>query len=519
MKPLAYLRVFGTLAALAAFVAVSCRAPLPLDSAKIAVEPLQPAKAPAKTTIFTTTREIRGLNVKNGVLWAATNGGVLRFENGKWTKWTTEVLSSHEIENIVAHEKGEAIAYTPRGDMVFRDGQWFVSIHKVQRPKLQWRNQEIAASLGGLKIGEKIVALPENSSGTHLSAFLPFDETNILAAMFGDGIWSFDGQNWKREFADLPKTAREITALAGNENTLYIGTRRDGIFRREHNTWTQFLQPNEPYNHNAQNITQFQNVLYVSTLEDGLMARTGNGWKRFSEPILSSNAPRHLVSFRDGLYVRHGGQMVDQFDGKFWTKNVFAKLPRKGIYALAADDKRLYAAAWGGWSEWDGQNWTHHFEIPELKGIPLMNLLPDGDNLWIGTQSRGAGLWNRKTDEFQWFDERHGLPDDWITALAKVNNTVYAGTFVGGLARFDGAKWWTFSELQGENVTALEADGQGGLWVATRRGLWRLDAAGKLEKPENLWLDEEIQALWAAPEGLWIGARTSIDFLRQLERN
>jgi ligand-binding sensor domain-containing protein len=221
-----------------------------------------------------------------------------------------------------------------------------------------------------------------------------------------------------------------------------------------------------------------------------------------------------LTIFQNALYVRHGGGIVDKWDGTSWTKNVFSLLPRRGSYALAADEKRLYVVAWGGWSEWNGQQWAHHFGVPQLKGLPLMGLLPDGDRLWIATQSRGVGLWNRASGELRWFDERHGLSDDWITSMAQVEGQIYVGTFVGGLARFDGEKWHAWEELRNENVTALEPDGSGGLWVAARNGLWRLEKDEQLRKPLFSWLDEEVQALYATSQGLWVGTRTSLNLLR-----
>jgi hypothetical protein len=195
-----------------------------------------------------------------------------------------------------------------------------------------------------------------------------------------------------------------------------------------------------------------------------------------------------------------------------WTKNALKSVPRLGIYALAGDQTTLFAAGWGGWSEWNGTKWTPHFEVPELKGIPILGLLLDGDWLWIATQSRGLGRYRRKTGEFRWFDERDGLSDDWVTTLTKVGGKIYAGTFVGGLARLDGEKWHVFEALRGENVTALEADEQGSVFAATRRGLWKIsgDVATRVEKS---WLDSEAQALLKTKNGLWIGARTSLNYL------
>lgn len=471
------------------------------------------AAAPPGDAIFTSTREVMALEAApDGTLWAATTGGILRFDGRRWTKYTRrDGLLSHEWRRLWMHNGAPAAKAMNNAAMHFEDGQWRVSNQPLDEKPRVWRGQAVVATLEGVRWGNRNFDAPAEG-GAIATAVLPLAEKFLLVALFGDGLWRFDGRNWTRAFPDLPARARHITALAGDTHTLWLGTRREGIFRRQNGKWTQWLQPDEPFFHNAQFLAQFGGALWMSTLEDGLMARSSAGWKRFGEPQLSSNAPRHLTVFQNALYLRHGGGRVDKWDGASWTKNVLAGLPRRGVYALAADEHRLYAAVWGGWSEWDGQKWTHHFDVAPLKGLPLMGLLPAGDRLWIATQSRGVGLWNRG-GEFHWFDERHGLRDDWITALAQLDGHIHAGTFVAGLARFDGEKWRVWKELQDENVTALEPDGNGGLWVATRRGLWRLAENRQLTKTTVSWLDQEVQTLYAVPQGLWVGTRVSLNFL------
>lgn len=117
----------------------------------------------------------------------------------------------------------------------------------------------------------------------------------------------------------------------------------------------------------------------MSTLEDGVMVRSGDGWTRYSNETLSSNPTRQMVEFQNALYVRHGSGKVDKFDGRKWQRNVFPYLPRGKAMTIAADDDRLYIGQWGGWSEWDGKNWTHVLRLADLQGLPLMSLQPAGD--------------------------------------------------------------------------------------------------------------------------------------------
>jgi hypothetical protein len=138
-------------------------------------------------------------------------------------------------------------------------------------------------------------------------------------------------------------------------------------------------------------------------------------------------------------------------------------LPRRGSYALAADEKRLYVVAWGGWSEWNGQQWAHHFGVPQLKGLPLMGLLPDGDRCGLPHKAGVCGLWNRASGELRWFDERHGLSDDWITSLAQVR-----GNLRGHIRRGD---WLASTVRNGMPGGAAQRERDGRL-SRCKRGLW-----------------------------------------------
>jgi ligand-binding sensor domain-containing protein len=272
----------------------------------------------------------------------------------------------------------------------------------------------------------------------------------------------------------------------------------------------------EPFDHNAQSILRYGGALWISTLEDGLVARTTKSWKHVDVPQLSSSAPRQLVSFGGALYVRHGSGQVDRFNGKRWTRNVFSFVPRHKTLCIAQGGGKLYLGQWGGWSEWDGRAWTHHFAIPELRGVPLMALLPANGALWIGTQSKGLLRLSFATPQtLTVYDERNGLPDEWITTLAAPGSAVCAGTFVGGLARQGkNGVWQTYAALQGENVTALEPDGASGLWIGTRNGLWHW-RADKVTRMNATGLDSEIQALCADGSKLWVGTRTGLFRLTQ----
>ena len=485
------------------FSAPNASAPAPLYA---------PMTEPKSDAIFTATNEIRALDWDGVAVWAATAGGVLRLKEGKLTKWTRrDDLPANETFDL-ERANGKLSARFPTARASWDGANWRAQDApewKRQAPSVIWNKRKVVAHLDGLGFDKENFALPAQANGTHISALLARGKV-LLVAVYGDGLWRFDGKNWTRG-PQIPKEAREITALAGDDKQLFVGTRRDGVFERDGETWKQHEVDDEPFGHNVQFLARFDGVLWASTLDDGLIARTGKGWRHVSPPQISSSAPRQMLSWKNKLYVRHGSGIVDAFDGASWEKNALKTIPRRGVYALASDDKTLLAAGWGGWSEWDGQSWTPHYDLPDLKGVPIMNLALQGDDVWIGTQSRGLAKWMRATNELRFYDERDGLNDDWITAICVDGERVWAGTFVGGLHVYENGKWHEFEATKGENVTAIVPDTNGGAIAATRRGCYR--ARGETaELISETWLDSEQQAILKSGNGLWIGARTSLNF-------
>jgi hypothetical protein len=500
-----------SMAFLALIAATFYNAP-PTDSPRPAPH-YAPMSEPDSDTVFTATNEIRALDWDGQTLWAATAGGVLRFQNGAWTKWTRRGgLPANEAFGI-ERENGVLAVRFPTARAAWDGAQWIshsAPEWKRTPPTAFWNGEKITASLDGLQIGDRKIPLPAAARGTHISAILPREKT-LLVAVYGDGLWRWNGSNWARGVA-VPEDAREILSLAGNETVLFIGTRRSGVYHWQGDDWEKLRDnktASEPFAHNIQFLIEFQNVLWASTLDDGLLARTGKGWRHVAPPQISSSAPRQMIEWRGKLYVRHGNGVVDAFDGANWTKNAMPNLPRRGVYALASNDKFLLAAGWGGWAQWDGKSWTKFYDLPGLKGVPILQLALQGDDVWIGTQSRGLAKWTRKTGALKFYDERDGLHDDWITTLLVDGARAWAGTFVGGVYCFENGKWHAFDET--ENITALSTDGKGGVWAATRRGLFHVKDK-RVTKAEVNWLDEEMQALCQSKTGLWIGARTSLNF-------
>lgn len=133
--------------------------------------------------------------------------------------------------------------------------------------------------------------------------------------------------------------------------------------------------------------------------------------------------------------------------------------------------------------------------------------------VWLGTQSQGIEILDA---QLQGIDARRpgpGLPPGRVGALVELDDgTVWAGVDTR-LVRFDAQGRWreTLPPLAGA-VRRLQADPDGGLWVATAEGLWRLVPHER--QPRPVASDETVLDLNAfvrlADGSLWVGGSTGL---------
>jgi ligand-binding sensor domain-containing protein len=97
---------------------------------------------------------------------------------------------------------------------------------------------------------------------------------------------------------------------------------------------------------------------------------------------------------------------------------------------------------------------------------------------------------------------------------------IWAGTWGGGLSRFDGKKWVSYTTaegLPGNHVFMLHTDGKGRLWVGTNNGLTQWQD-GKFTKAmttaDGLFANNVFAMASTSAGDLWIGSFGGVAHLR-----
>jgi ligand-binding sensor domain-containing protein len=237
------------------------------------------------------------------------------------------------------------------------------------------------------------------------------------------------------------------------------------------------------------------------------------GTSRFKDGQWKTYFPMHgladywiysFTSQKDGtLWIGTwaGANQVDLKTMKFTT--YVKQLVNEWVYGLGVDAKdRVWFGTEGGVSMYDGKawkSWTHKDGL----GASNDENLPFSANTGLGTRTRHdltTSTEGRATYYPNYTFAIHVAPDQ----------SVWAGTWGGGVSRFDGRRWTNLTAKDGlaGNIVYSIAQGQDGtFWFGTNKGVSRYDGKGwqNFTRKEGL-LEDNVYALAVTPKGeVWAG--------------
>jgi ligand-binding sensor domain-containing protein len=287
---------------------------------------------------------------------------------------------------------------------------------------------------------------------------------------------------------------------------------------------------------------------------------------------LLSNGIFHVSRVRGKLAVgTYGGglSILDEKTGKWETYNIPEGLGDAFVYdVLEAKNGDVWIATWSGVNRIRGgdlrdlKKWELHTVESTAGGLinDWVYGLAEGKDgiIWLATEgglvryrngkwdnwnhARGLGAPYEKVKENIQFkqdpskvSQHHarqkqemGLQDievaynpNYIISLAvDRDGIVWAGTWGGGLARFDGAKWshYTTREgLPGNHVSLLHVTKQGRLWVGTNGGLSEMNGGRfrTITTKEGLFANT-VFSMASGPDGaIWVGSFGGVAHIRK----
>ncbi len=182
------------------------------------------------------------------------------------------------------------------------------------------------------------------------------------------------------------------------------------------------------------------------------------------------------------------------------------ELINEWVYGIGVDSKdRVWFGTEGGVSMFDGRQWRS-WDHNDGLGAPNVENLPISFNTGLGTRSRhdlnvltgGEPTYN---------------PNYVFCIHVDPQDRVWAGTWGGGVARYDGRRWTNFNSrdgLAGNIVYSIAQSPDGTLWFGTNKGVSRFDGekwysygreAGLLSEHVYALVAVSDDEVWAATRG------------------
>jgi ligand-binding sensor domain-containing protein len=270
-------------------------------------------------------------------------------------------------------------------------------------------------------------------------------------------------------------------------------------------------------------ISRLDGKLAVGTYGGGLSLldeKTGK-WEHFNIPdglgdafvydVLKTKSGDVWIATWSGVNRIRGGNLHDRSKWELHTvASTKGGLPNDWVYGLAeGKDGIVWLATEGGLARFAGgkwDNWNH------AKGQGADYELVKKDETFKNDPAKVSSHHARQKEEMGLQDVNTAYNPNYIVSLvADRDGTVWAGTWGGGLAHFDGKRFRNYTVadgLPGNHVFMLHQSAQGDLWIGTNNGLARKNGE-KFEvmtTADGLFSNTVFSMDSASDGSLWVGS-------------
>lgn len=316
---------------------------------------------------------------------------------------------------------------------------------------------------------------------------------------------------------------RNVKTLFVESGTTWIGT-SGGLVRYQKNgdKYTYYNNKSGLLSNGVFYINRIQDKIWVGTYGGGLSVfDTKNGtWQNYNIPngmadafvydILETQNGDIWIATWSGANRIAGGRMDNIQSWQTYTvENTGGGLPNDWVYGLAEGiNGEIWLATEGGIARFIDKQWTN-WQHEDGLGAPYERV--EGDIQFQNDPAQFSSHHARQKVEHGLQDIKVAYNPNYVIAmLVAPSGEIWAGTWGGGLSRFDGRRWQTYTVadgLPGNHVFALGQDPAGGIWVGTSNGLAKFDGNRFLTyaRADGLYSDVVFAIAFGADGSAWIG--------------
>ncbi len=458
----------------------------------------------------------------DGYIWAATEGGIARFNGIDFAVFNHENTPAIESDDICCFAEAH-------------NTLWIGTSHSLLEYTAGVFHRFTTAE--GLPSND-VLSLAATSDGT-------------LYVLSGGGLARFNGKT----FAPISTPPLNAITSMGSD-TLWLAT-NTGVLKLQQNQTTpvalSFLLPNEPIHEPIQgpgilpngtpwlrtttSVTFLNNghartlqagrELPASRIESFLADSRGTLWIGTNKGLLSLDNTGARPELQSALGTNSILSLREDREGDLWIgtdtaglhilrQQSFRTIPALSDRVITAIAQSTGGAIWAG-TNGDGlDRWRdgtiQHFSTKDgLLSEIILSLAPGAqDSIWVGTPD---GLNHIQGSHIDSLTSADGLPDDLIRSLlVPSDGTLWIGTR-RGLAHWHDNTFTTYTRANGLRSeligTLLQPHGTNDLWIGTLDGLSRLhnDVITTYTTADGL-SGNVITSIYEDPQGtLWIGTK------------
>jgi len=196
-------------------------------------------------------------------------------------------------------------------------------------------------------------------------------------------------------------------------------------------------------------------------------------------------------------------------------------LPNDWVYGLAeGKNGQIWFATEGGLARWDNGEWRH-WKHPDGLGAPYDQV--KDQNTFMTDPAEVSTHHAQQKIEMNLQDVTTAYNPNYIVAIeVDYEGIVWVGTWGGGLSRFDGKNWTTYTmdhDLPSNHIFSLFEDSKKNLWIGTSHGLVRQSMDGfkkTFTRADGLFSDTIFSMAEDESGTLWIGSYGGVTRMNNL---
>lgn len=320
---------------------------------------------------------------------------------------------------------------------------------------------------------------------------------------------------------------RNIKGMIADGNLVWVGT-SGGVIRydlKEDDYKLFDVNSGSLLSNGVFHLSKIKGKIFVGTYGGGLTIHDPeNGtWTNYNIPhgladqfvydISEEKNGDIWIATWSGANLVRGGRFDDASAWETFTvENTKGGLPNDWVYGVEIGKKgETWFATEGGLAKYSGGKWTNW---QHEDGLGAKHELVKDDITFTNDPAKSSKHHARQKEEQGLGDVTIAYNPNYIISLEIDNDgTVWAGTWGGGLAKFDGTKWKNYTVKDGapaNHIFMLHHDQGGNLWLGTSKGLATFDKDSErfnvLTMADGLFSDNVFSMAHAADGSLWVGS-------------